>query len=226
MKSPLATYNENKSKAGIIRGEFNKSFKNIYISGSEKKDGLGDIDEEKAILANGKFIPGKIYMFDYDPLYKDVLTYFDRKPIIFVHKVFKAEGTNNDIVTGVNLNFLPEEARIQALETFYQNFKSDITKSVEMAEEGKINMAINRIISFFNDWVNVLKVYNGSGGLGYQYAYRNYIIAKIKDLKYIEYNHWEMLPFLNPNFFTGLSVEEVHASYWTQQAILNKKIPK
>lgn len=228
MDSPLITYNKNKANASSKRPEFNREFEKLYTNSSPGayKDGLGETNEESAVLALGKFIPGKIYTFDYDPIYKDILSYYDRKPVIFVNNIFRAETTGNDIVTGVNLNFLPEIARAQALEIFWQNFKAEIQKSEESAENGKINLAINKILGFFKDWVSVLKVYNGGGGLGYQYAYRNYAISNIKGLRYIEYNHWEMIPFLSPQFFNGTSAEEIHKMYWTQQVNLNKKLPK
>jgi hypothetical protein len=228
MESPFNTYTKNKMNAALVRPRFNSEFNDLYINGSPgvNKDGLGETNEESAILSLGKFIPGKIYTFDYDPIYKDILSYYDRKPLIFVNNTFKAESTGNDIVTGVNLNFLPELARAQALDVFWQNFKADVQKSEDMAADNKINLSINKIIGFFKDWISVLKVYNGSGGLGYQYAYRNYAISQIRGIRYIEYNHWEMVPFLTPQFFNGSSVEEIHKMYWTQQAILNKKIPK
>ena len=227
MERPILTYNENKKNASILRKEFNSTFNDLYLKGDpmKPKEGLGVFNEEGAIISFGKFIPGKIYTFDYDPIYKDTLSYYDKRPLIFVHDVYKA-STGNNIVAGVNLNFLPEEARIHALDLFWQNFKEDIQKSEDMAENNKIYLAINKIVSFFKEWVKVLKVYNGGGSLGYQYAYRNYAISHIKNLRYIEYNHWEMIPFLNPNFFNGASVQEVYKSYWAQQMALNKKSPK
>ena len=227
MERPIFTYTENKKNASVLRKEFNLEFDNLYLKGDplKLKEGLGVFNEEAAIISLGKFIPGKIYTFDYDPINKDVLSYYDKRPLIFVHSTYKA-GTGNDIVTGVNLNFLPEEARIHALDLFWQNFSNDIQKSEDKAENNKIYLALNKIVSFFKNWVSVLKVYNGGGGLGYQYAYRNYAVSHIKNPRYIEYNHWEMIPFLNPKFFNGASVQEVYKLYWTQQMALNKKPTK
>jgi len=225
MKSPILTYQTNKSNSAKIRGEFNREFKDIYYNGSKRseKDELGNTNEEKEVLQLGKFIPGKIYTFDYTPLYPDVLSFYDRRPLILVNNVFRAQTTQNDIVTGINLNFLPEFVRAQTLDTFWQNFKSEIEQSERKAEMGAINLAINRIISFFRDWTAVLKVYNGASGLGYQYAYRNYAIQQIKELRYVEYQHWEMVPFLKPEDFIGASIAEVHSKYWSSQKTLNDK---
>jgi hypothetical protein len=225
MESPILTYQQNKANSAKIRGEFNRLFNDIYYNGSKRseKNDLGNTNEEKEVLQLGKFIPGKIYTFDYTPLYPDVLAFYDRRPLIFVNTVFRAQTTQNDIVTGINLNFLPELARAQTLDTFWKNFKSEIQQSEKRAEEGAINLAINRIISFFRNWTNVLKVYNGSSGLGYQYAYRNYAIQQIKNLRYVEYQHWEAVPFLAPEKFIGASIAEVHSKYWSSQKTLNEK---
>lgn len=225
MEFPLFTYSQNKANSSVKRDEFNREFRDIYYTGKPgtQKDGLGDTDEEQVILNLGKFIPGKIYMFDYDPLYPDALSYYDRKPLIFVNDVYKAEGTKNDIVSGINLHFLPEIARAQTLGSFSGIFKKEINLSEKKAEENKIFLSLNRVISFFKNWKTVLSVYNGAAGLGYQFAYRNYAIKQMKNVRYIEYQHWEMIPFLKPEIFVGAGIEQIYTEYWNSKKTLKSK---
>jgi hypothetical protein len=68
---------------------------------------------------------GKIYTFQYrNPKTKDKLEYYDVQPNVFVLNTFKAETTNNDIIMGINLNFIPQTYRIQILDLVQQHLKS------------------------------------------------------------------------------------------------------
>jgi len=230
MRSPKEIYKENLKNASILRKEYTRLFHNLYITGIESKEGFEKINEEEKIKKIGKFIPGKIYTYKYDPLYKDVLDFYDTRPIVLVNRVFKAETTGNQILSGINLNFLPEQIRVATLERFYRLFIDDIEKSEQYAKEGKIYLNLNKIIAFFKSWKTVLSVFNGSANIGYQYAYRNYIISRIQNLRYIEYQHWELIPFLNPKEIIGASPEEIYNKYWESKlglmGILKKKIKK
>lgn len=221
MESPKRAYTNNQKKAGTLRKEFTSTFSDIYISGTREKGGLEDPNEEEKIKQLGKFIPGKIYTFQYDPLYKNVLDWYDLRPVILVNNTFKAK-TGNFIVTGINLNFLPERVRVATLQQFYELFENDINQSEQMAWSGKINLAVNKIVSFFRDWFNVLSAFNDNANVGYQFAYRNYIVDRIKDPRYMEYQHWEMIPFLNPEEIVGASIEQIYTTYWDNQARLLK----
>ena len=221
MISPKKSYIENLPSAGTLRKEYKTKFQDIYVNKSMTKTGLGDTDEEDAILGMGKFIPGKIYTYEYDPLYKDSLSYYDKRPIILVNEVYKAKNGNN-IVRGINLNFLPEEIKVATLQQFYKTFEGEIKKSEEAAYGGGIFMGIGKIVSFFRDWVQVLSMFGASAGVGYQFAYRSYIIDRVKNLRYMEYQHWEMIPFLNPEEINGASVSTIYKEYWSTQSDLIK----
>lgn len=220
MESPSKAYNNNLKRAGTIRKEFTTMFNDIYVNNSRTKTGLGDTNEEEIVIAMGKFIPGKIYTYQYDPVYKGLLDWYDTRPVVLVNDVYQA-GTGNYIVRGINLNFLPEDIRAATLEQFYRIFEADINKSEEVAQIGKINLAVGKIIAFFKDWINVLSAFNSSG-VGYQFAYRSYIVNNIKDPRYIEYQHWEIIPWLNPKELVGASVQQIHDEYWQNAGELLK----
>lgn len=57
--------------------------------------------------------PGNMYMFQYDPKYKDTLPYYDRFPLIFP---FRVEG---DRFWGINLHYLPHRIRAQLMDSLY-----------------------------------------------------------------------------------------------------------
>lgn len=56
-----------------------------------------------------RLLPGKMYMFVYDPLYKHELPYFDRFPCVLLYK------RTISGFSGLNLHYLPYQMRIQLL---------------------------------------------------------------------------------------------------------------
>lgn len=74
---------------------------------------------EKTLLAGDRtrqvsvIHPGNMYMFMYDPKWKDTLPYYDRFPLIFP---FRVEG---DRFWGVNLHYLPHRIRAQLMDSLY-----------------------------------------------------------------------------------------------------------
>lgn len=57
--------------------------------------------------------PGSMYMFMYDPKWKDTLPYYDRFPLILP---FRVEG---DRFWGINLHYLPHRMRAQLMDSLY-----------------------------------------------------------------------------------------------------------
>jgi hypothetical protein len=213
MRRPKIAYKDNLKNSVKNRTEFNKTFTDIYITNIIPKTDFLASNEEEAIIKLGKFIPGKIYLLDYDPLYKNVLDFYDNKPIIICNKTFHTR-TGNLILQGINLNFLPEQVRAQTLDSFYEAFEDDIQKSYEMGMMGKINLNITKIVGFFKEWVQVMNLFEKAGGVDYSYAYRNYIIPRISKVRYIEYQHWEWIPFLRTEDIVGLSVSQIYKQYY------------
>lgn len=58
--------------------------------------------------------PGKLYMFYYDPKYKETLPYYDRFPLVFPYKI---EG---DGFIGLNMHYIPYFYRIQLMTRLMQ----------------------------------------------------------------------------------------------------------
>jgi hypothetical protein len=87
---------------------------------------------------------------------------------------------------------------------------------------GKVNLNVSKIFSFFKNWLSVMSVFNDGAGVGFQFAYRTYIMSRIKNPRYVEYQHWEMLPFLNPSEIQGASIAEIYTTYWDSVPTLIK----
>lgn len=61
-----------------------------------------------------KMVPGKLYLFYYDPKHKDTLPHYDRFPLVFPYKVTK-QG-----FMGLNMHYLPYFHRIQLMTRLMQ----------------------------------------------------------------------------------------------------------
>lgn len=72
--------------------------------------------------------PGFLYMFAYDPKYKETLPYYDRFPLVFPYARFSGG------FIGLNMHYLPYPMRITLLDrlmTFANNDKMDQTTKIK-----------------------------------------------------------------------------------------------
>jgi len=74
--------------------------------------------------------PGNMYMFMYDPKYKETLPYYDRFPMIFPFRV------ESDRFWGLNLHYLPHTLRARLMDALYDtatNQRFDETTKLRMS---------------------------------------------------------------------------------------------
>lgn len=62
-----------------------------------------------------KIVPGKLYMFYYDPKYKDDLPYYDTFPLVFPYAFTPQDG-----IMGLNMHYLPYFQRVQLMDRLMQ----------------------------------------------------------------------------------------------------------
>lgn len=73
---------------------------------------LGDVTKgvnKLVVQGDARVIPGKLYLFHYDPKWKDVLPYYDTLPLVLPFA--KAEGG----FYGINLHYLPYGLRFKLM---------------------------------------------------------------------------------------------------------------
>jgi hypothetical protein len=220
MKSPLQLYKDAKNKA-VLRKDCFTYFNQKYFKKPFEEYDLFETDERMAVRKLKFFIPGRIYTWQYDPLMKDVLDFYDRRPMVLVHSAYVAKTTGNLIVQGLNLNFLPEMARVQTLETFYRVYKDDVNAAYKSVDEGKIGL-LKQAWKYLTDWYFTINVFNKQGKIGYQWAYRNYIIPRIKNPVIIEMEDWEMIPYFVPKEFQGKAPAQIWGEYLKYKSELLK----
>lgn len=62
-----------------------------------------------------RIIPGRLYMFYYDPKHKDELPHYDRFPLVFPYKFTPQDG-----MMGLNMHYLPYFQRVQLMDRLMQ----------------------------------------------------------------------------------------------------------
>lgn len=77
-----------------------------------------------------RIIPGNLYLYKYDPKYKEELPYYDMFPMVFPWKA------NKDGFIGLNLHYLPIPLRIKLMDNlliFKNNDKMDQTTKLKFS---------------------------------------------------------------------------------------------
>lgn len=226
MISPATAYQQNLKNRPQMRKEAYPYFLQKYFKDPFKDNGFLDTTERLAGKNLRTFIPGKIYTFQYDPIHKKTLDYYDKRPIILVCGQWKAESTGHMIVTGINLNFLPEVARVNTLEYYYKAVKTDIDAAYKKTSETNQVSFIKRALIVLQDIVQTINIFNRAGQIGYQFAMRNYVIDQHMHLPVIiEYDDWEWLPFIQTKDIVGKSLAEIQRDYLTEKRELARKQP-
>lgn len=96
---------------------------------------VASMNERKLISQNVELqrripMPGYMYMFAYDPKYKDTLPYYDRFPLVFPFSLHR------DGFTGINMHYLPHLLRARLMDALYNlssNSNFDVNTKLRMS---------------------------------------------------------------------------------------------
>jgi hypothetical protein len=94
---------------------------------AKKRITPNQVIRSQAVKTQNNIVPGKLYMFFYDPKTKATLPYYDRFPLVFPFSF------HDDGFTGLNLHYLPHKLRfalIDRLLMFKNNDKFDETTRI------------------------------------------------------------------------------------------------
>jgi|TARA_B110000444_G_C18620428_1_gene491892 hypothetical protein len=108
------------------------------------------IVKEDPVNQTGRFLPGKMYMFTYDPKTKDKLPYYDTFPLIVA--VDKAPGG----FYGLNLHYLPPMLRAKLLDALMDNLTN---KRYNDSTKFKINYSMLKAASKYKHFAPCFKHY-------------------------------------------------------------------
>lgn len=186
------------------------------------------IEEESRFEARklAFFLPGSIYMFQYpNPITKDYLSYYDKRPMVLIIGTFIAKTTGRTIVQGINLDFIPEKQKVDLLDTYYRVYMKDLLGAEKDSDAGLVGQAKN-LAKYLTDWSLMTKVFVDQAKIPLTFAIRNYDMAGILNPVLVEIEDWCMIPFYAPREIQGKGLAKIYAEYITaKKQALSKKTP-
>jgi hypothetical protein len=187
------------------------------LKGEAKLTEIDSTDQESVIGSkNGGYpIPGFVYTFIYQgpnvivELQKGNKEYTDFVPLTFCMN--QDRGT----FSGINLNLLPPEARLQFLDSFFLTFK-DFLNNVEKLTENNKEAINKRFVDFMKSGggQTMIKLFNSKNAANFNFAYRKYSFPKINKFRMVEYSEWKFIPFYEPkNAFRKMNQAQLYKLY-------------
>lgn len=175
-------------------------------------------DNKKIITKFKDYSLGRIYTFHYPyPIYKDVLEFYDKRPIILTLKTEYYKPTKHHLITGINLNFIPPEMRVVIIEIIFKSFHKLILRDLKMrggGNPGVITPIFNQTFDFYGLLSYILDTVAKSK---FKFAIRRYWWKKMHISKHIDYDDWGLITFINTKDIVGTPLPEIYKRYWNQR---------
>lgn len=170
-------YNSKVRQGGTRQGRVD------YATINEKKL----IKQEPARLVTS-IEPGSMYMYMYDPKWKETLPFYDRFPLIFPFKI------ESDRFMGMNLHYLPLQYRAKLMDSLYQTRTNS-----RYDESTKLKISYD--------------ILNGASRFKYfKPCIKQYLFKQMKSqFMYIYPSEWDMALFLPLERFEKASKTQVWA---------------
>jgi len=189
----------NRSKTSIIRDSY-KWFIYSYIDRNDK-----------SIVSTSEFLSGYIYVFNYDPEYKNVkykngsyyLPFYDSMPMVYCLGYI---NTSNGLrMIGINISYLPPKIRIKFLDKLITKFGHYIDKNDARLRENKKYSAID---------INYEKMKLFVKNSGFEFAIRSYIPTRIKNKPLVvEFSRWYSISLFASKFISRMNIKAIYVKY-------------
>lgn len=219
MESPRDLYKYYRNVNNIEDIAFYTLFEKYLIEdlkGDEKLLELESTDQESIVtgLNGGVPLPGFFYTFMYQgkTVKKGKNEFLDYVPIVFCMSI-----KNTKTFSGINLNMLPNKAKLDFLQTYYNAFSSFYEEKVDdLAQNAEL--ALNKkFIDIIKDGKGqkTLKMFSASINQNFNFAYRKYLFKNIRKFRMVEYREvFTYIPFYEPkDAFRKMTYNDIHNLY-------------
>ena len=89
-----------------------------------------------------KLVPGRFYLYQYDPKTKEQMPYYDAMPLVLITDV------TSDGWYGINFHYMPPAVRLKIMEGFYDTLKNPaLTDGVKLKANWKRAVSVARAAS-------------------------------------------------------------------------------
>ena len=122
-------------REGAVKGILNQATSEARKWYMDRAKGVPMVDENKLMSSDPTrfrqiIVPGRMYLFAYDPKHKKTLPYYDTLPLIFPISM------GNSYFLGLNLHYLPLNYRAKLMDALYSllnNKKFDESTKVQLS---------------------------------------------------------------------------------------------
>ena len=185
-------------------GEFKEDL-DIYLTDSKGRRGASkqsqiDIPRVSA-KSDGVLNPGQLYCFNY---YTEDELFYDTKPL-----VIGLGESDNGHQLGINLHYMPYEARLPFLTELTVSLQSQIKALTK--NEAAFNAEMQKPITNFR-WEFVKRAYGKKYNL--TYCTKQYMIKKMRNPYVLAYEDWYVGAVNNENQFYGGNINQAQALYY------------
>ena len=185
---------------GYIKEEIKKLVKGKGKAKASKEslswfeDSLNDRKNKSVMPIRSRFIPGKMYIFEYSPITEGI-PWYDDNPIVLALDPYDGD----DI--GINVSMLPPKFREQFLDEIYDRYQSTIKRA------SKTDNAKNQrgLLTFSYQGA---KAYLGQRG--YDFAIRRYKHSRKSNQAVIAYKDWCKIAICDFNSLNGITKNELN----------------
>jgi len=151
-------------------------------------------------IAKGTLDNGKMYSFEY---FTPDETFYDTYPL-----VLGLGKSDNNHQLGLNLHYIPYDARLPFLSEVFRSFKNVISTSINKAPSDPANQARLEQFTYDNLKKSLGRKYNIT------YAIRQYRLDRIRKPRMLGYEDWYIGAVNNQNHFFGGNINEAQALYY------------
>mgnify|MGYP003656930440 FL=1 len=186
-----------------IVGSFQEDL-DIYLADYKGRSGASKQSEKdlKGIgsIAKGLLDNGKMYSFEY---FTPAETFYDTYPL-----VLGLGKSDNDHQLGVNIHYIPYDARIPFLSDVFKSFKSTIASAINKAPGNPMAQPMLNEFTYDNLKKSLGRKYNLT------YAVRQYRLDRMRKPRMLGYEDWYVGAVNNQNHFFGGNINEAQALYY------------
>lgn len=185
---------------GYIKEEIKKLIKGKGRARASKdasswfESSLKDRKEKNVMSIRSRFIPGKIYVFEYSPITKD-LPWYDDNPIVLALDPYEED----DI--GINVSILPTKFREQFLDDIYDRYQSTIARASKTDsakdQRGLLTFSYKGAKAYLEQY-------------GYDFAIRRYKPSRKSNQAVVAYKDWCKIALCDFNSLSGITKDQLN----------------
>ena len=157
-------------------------------------DSLKDRKEKSVLSIRSRFVPGKMYVFEYSPITKD-LPWYDENPVVLALDPYDGD----DI--GINITMLPTKFREQFLDEIYDRYQSTITRASK-TDNAKDQRGL--LTFSYAGAKKYLEAY------GYDFAIRRYKPSQKSNQAVVAYKDWCKIALCDFNSLSGITKDQLN----------------